>query len=170
MENEQWIGSLIERYERPLGRYAYSLTGSIAHAQDAVQETFLRLCREKRAKIEGHEAAWLYRVCRSRVFDMKRKEKPVQSLTPIETDRLAATDPSPAETAIQTDAEQWVPRLMSQLPVRQSEAIRLKFQQSLSYREIAHVMKLSESNVGFLIHTGLKSLRDQMKSLQGAWS
>lgn len=170
MGNQQWIASLIERYERLLGRYAYSLSGSRASAQDAVQETFLRLCREKRSKIEGHEAAWLFRVCRSRVFDMKRKEKPVQSLTPMDENRIAATDLSPSERAVQTDAEQWVPRLMSQLPDRQSEAIRLKFQEALSYREIAQVMKLSESNVGFLIHTGVKRLRTQMKSLQGAWS
>jgi RNA polymerase sigma factor (sigma-70 family) len=170
MDNETWLRSLIDQYERPLGRYAYSLTGSVSAAQDAVQETFLRLCRENRARLEGHEAAWLFRVCRSRVMDHQRKEHPVHALSPRDEARLPAPDPTPAEQAARHDAEHWIPRLMSRLPDRQREAIRLKFQQSLSYREIAGVMNVSESNVGFLIHTGIKSLREQFKQLAGAAS
>ncbi len=158
MENEQWIGSLVARYERPLCRYAFSLTGSAARAQDAVQETFLRLCEASRAKVEGHEAAWLFRVCRSRVFDIERKEKPVKPLTASHTANLTA--PDPADAAHRADAEHLLLRLMTRLPARQAEAIRLKFQQRLSYRDIARVMDVSESNVGYLIHVGIKTLRD----------
>ncbi|MBP7274609.1 MAG: sigma-70 family RNA polymerase sigma factor [Kiritimatiellae bacterium] len=167
-ENAEWIEALVEQYERPLGRYAFSLAGSVSQAQDAVQETFLRLCQVKRSRIEGHEAAWLFRVCRSRVIDMKRKDKPVQPLTPLDTERIAAPEPSPADAVMQADTEALVPRLLRTIPERQAEAIRLKFQQSLSYREIAHVMRISESNVGFLIHVGIKALRARMHALQGA--
>lgn len=170
MDNHEWINSLVEQFEKPLCRYAYSLTGSVSSAQDAVQETFLRLCKGDRNRIEGHEAAWLFRVCRSRVFDMKRKEKPVQALTPLQESQITAAGPTPAEAAINRDQEMLMPQLLGQLPDRQSEAIRLKFQQSLSYREIARVMKISESNVGFLIHMGVKALREQMKNFQGAVS
>lgn len=170
MDNQQWINSLVELHEKPLCRYAYSLSGSVSMAQDAVQETFLRLCKGDRSRIEGHEAAWLFQVCRSRVFDMKRKDKPVQALTPIQESALSASGHTPAEAAIHNDHVRLMPKLMSQLPDRQHEAIRLKFQQSMSYREIAKVMKISETNVGFLIHTGIKSLRDQMKTISGALS
>ncbi len=167
-DHASWIEALVEQYERPLCRYAYSLSGSASVAQDAVQETFLRLCRAERSRIEGHEAPWLFRVCRSRVIDMKRKDRPVQPLTPLETERLTAAEPSPADAAAMKDAQSLVPRLMRRLPERQAEAVRLKFQESLSYREIAHVMHTTESNVGFLIHMGIKSLRAHMHALQGA--
>ncbi len=167
MENEQWIGALVEQYERPLCRYALSMAVSTGHAQDAVQETFLRLCEADRAKLEGHEAAWLFRVCRSRVVDINRKEERMKSLAASDASRLPSNDPSPADAAIRADTERALPRLMTQLPHRQAEAIRLKFQHSLSYREIAHVMDVSVSNVGYLIHAGIKSLRDQMGT-QGA--
>jgi RNA polymerase sigma-70 factor (ECF subfamily) len=170
MDNQEWISSLVELYEKPLCRYAYSLTGSVSSAQDAVQETFLRLCKGDRNRIEGHEAAWLFQVCRSRVFDMKRKDKPVQALTPIQESQITASGPTPAEAAIHGEQEMLMPKLMSQLPDRQREAIRLKFQQSLSYREIARIMNISESNVGFLIHMGVKALRDHMKTIQGVVS
>ena len=166
-DNRTWIQSLVEEHEKPLCRYAYSLCGSVSVAQDAVQETFLRLCRADRRRIEGHEAAWLFRVCRSRVMDMHRKEKPVQPLSSQHEATLADSGQTPAESAARNDSERLVPRLISKLPEKQREVIRLKFQQSLSYREIADVMKLSESNVGYLIHMGIKALREEAKSVQG---
>ena len=51
-------------------------------------------------------------------------------------------------------------RLMAGLPPNQQEVLRLKFQHSLSYREISSITGLSETNVGFLIHVGIKRLRE----------
>ena len=51
-------------------------------------------------------------------------------------------------------------RLLDQLSENQRDVIRLKFQNDLSYREIAEITKLSVGNVGFLLHTGLKKLRE----------
>jgi len=42
--------------------------------------------------------------------------------------------------------------------------IRLRFQNSLRYREIDEVTGLTVTNVGFLIHRGLKTLRERLKS------
>ncbi len=163
----RWIGQLVARYEQPLCRYAYSLLRSVGAAQDAVQETFLRLCRERRAKLEGREAAWLFRVCRSRVLDLRRKEKPVQPLMPEQAERVASPDPDPAQNVVRDESETLVARLLERMPQPQQEVIRLKFQHDLSYRDIARVTRLSESNVGYLIHHGLKDLRHQMQALQG---
>ena len=167
MDNQEWIHALVRQHERPLCRYAYSLTGDTSRAQDAVQETFLRLCKQDRRSIEGHEAAWLFKVCRSRALDMKRKEKPMESLHDQPEACMASPGKTPAESVIQQDTEQLLPSLVDQLPPPQREVIRLKFQQCLSYREIARITELSESNVGYLIHNGIKALRDQMNTLQG---
>lgn len=170
MDTEQWIIDLVEAHERPLCRYARSLCGDDATARDAVQETFLRLCKGDRRKIEGHEAAWLYRVCRSRVLDLRKKEKPMRTLSPKHQAVLSADAPPPDELAARSDSESRIPQLMEILSERQREAVRLKFQQDLSYREIAAVLDISESNVGYILHTALASLRDQMNHLQGARS
>ena len=55
-------------------------------------------------------------------------------------------------------------RMLDSLPKNQREAVYLKFQCDLSYKEISEITKLSVSNVGFLIHTALKSLRKQLLS------
>jgi RNA polymerase sigma factor (sigma-70 family) len=72
--------------------------------------------------------------------------------------------PEPAALAEQNDSAGRVQQLVGDLPENQREVIRLKFQDGLSYREIATVTGLSVSNVGFLIHRGVKTLRKQMTS------
>jgi RNA polymerase sigma-70 factor (ECF subfamily) len=63
------------------------------------------------------------------------------------------------------EAEADVFRALADLPANQAEVIRLKFQNGFSYREISRVTKLTETNVGFLIHTGLKTMRQRVRAL-----
>ena len=58
--------------------------------------------------------------------------------------------------------------LLKKSAANQQEVIRLKFQDDLSYREISRITTLSVSNVGFLIHTGIKTLRQRVRALEGA--
>ena len=53
--------------------------------------------------------------------------------------------------------------LIEELPSRQREVMRLKFQANLSYKEIAETIGISTSNVGFVLHSALKKLREDMK-------
>ena len=165
MNKEKWITSLVRRYERPLCSYAFGLLRDLERARDAVQDTFLRLCGQKPEKLQGREAPWLFRVCRNRSLDILRKESPVQAMSEPQEATLASEDQPPDEQAAHGDLSRLLPRFLSKLPKNQQEVIRLKFQQQLSYREIAHCTQLSESNVGYLLHTGIKTLREQMINL-----
>lgn len=156
----QWIQDTVARYERPLCQYAYRLTGNFETARDAVQDTFLKLCREGLLP-DDRTAPWLFRVCRNRCIDIIRKEKPMQALTDEHAAVLPAPGKSPAEEAGLRESVSLLLRKLAELPARQAEVIRLKFQHHMSYREIAAVTALSESNVGFLIHTGIQTLRQQ---------
>ena len=155
-----WLQAVVARYERPLCQYAYRMTGNFEHARDAVQDTFLKLCREE-SMDDDRTAPWLFRVCRNRCIDILRKEKPMQPLTDAQADVLPAPGHSPAEETGLRESVSLLLQKLAQLPARQAEVIRLKFQHQLSYREIAAVTALSESNVGYLIHTGIQTLRQQ---------
>ena len=65
----------------------------------------------------------------------------------------------PRESAETSHSVQVVLDLVNDLTPNQQECIRLKFQHGLSYREISAITGLSVSNVGFLIHVGLKKVR-----------
>ncbi|MCZ6598489.1 MAG: sigma-70 family RNA polymerase sigma factor, partial [Planctomycetota bacterium] len=51
---------------------------------------------------------------------------------------------------------------LGSLPESQREVIRLKFQHGLSYKEIGRVTAQSTGNVGWLLHVGLKTLRERL--------
>jgi RNA polymerase sigma-70 factor (ECF subfamily) len=150
------------RYERPLSAYARRLLGSDHAARDAVQETFLQLYSKSPGELNGSLVPWLYAVCRSRAMDLRRKEKRMTLATEAAVDQLSSQD-NPAASVEQFDSTHHALKLLAELPANQQEVLRLKFQHSLSYREIAGVTELSESNVGFLIHTGLKTIREKMR-------
>ena len=70
--------------------------------------------------------------------------------------------PDPSAAAEKQDEKAELLRHVARLPESQREVIRLKFQSDLTYAEIAELTSLSVSNVGFLLHTGLKNLRSTM--------
>lgn len=155
------IERLVHQYERPLLAYANKmLGGDWQGAQDAVQETFLRLCRADRDKIESRVAPWLYSVCRSRVIDMQRTNRS----TPVDTSDVQVADPTPdASQAISANEEhEQLAVMVDQLSPRQQEVLRLRMQAGLSYREIAEVTGLTSSNVGFHLHAAVRKLRDSL--------
>lgn len=80
-DQRQWIFDLVHEYEGPLIRYAARITGDLERGRDAVQETFVQLCRQKRADLDGHLRQWLYTVCRNAALDIQRKEKMVKHMT-----------------------------------------------------------------------------------------
>ena len=72
VDRQRWLVSALERYERPLVGYAYRLLGDLERARDVVQDTFLRLCQQDRAKLDGRVKEWLFAVCRHRAIDCQR--------------------------------------------------------------------------------------------------
>ncbi|HTI69960.1 MAG TPA: sigma-70 family RNA polymerase sigma factor [Candidatus Limnocylindria bacterium] len=161
-----WIESVMRQHEAVLLRYALSLTGEPERARDAVQDTFLRLCQQERTALEGHLAPWLFTVCRNRILDGLRKDQRMTQLEDDQAETQECAAPNPAATAERDDSSRAVLSLMNELPLNQREVVRLKFHAQLSYQEISDVTSLSVTNVGFLLHTALKTLRRRWKELE----
>ena len=152
----RWIEQALELHEGSLVRYARWILSDLESAREVVQETFLRLCKEDPARVDGHLAQWLFTVCRNLAFDARKKEARMTSLG--DTEIAVAPDLDERRTVSQ------VLQLVETLPKNQREVIYLKFQSDLSYKEISDITKLSVSNVGFLIHTAVRAVRKQMLS------
>lgn len=124
--------------------------------------------------------AWLLTVCRNRAIDVARRRARLTlvggaaigngnprtgmgaAMTATDTlDRPAAT-PGPGEVLERSDESRRTLELLAALPANQQEVVRLRFQCGLSYAEIANVTGLSKTNVGFLLHTALKRMRNEM--------
>ena len=163
-----WIRAAVGRYEGPLTLYATRLLGHAETARDVVQETFLRLCAQDRATIEPRLAEWLFTVCRNRALDVLRKESRMTQLSEEQVQVRPSADPDPADIAEHRESAVLALRLLDALPPNQRDVIRLKFQNGFSYQEISRISGHSVSNVGYLIHVGLKTLRNQLADGQPA--
>jgi RNA polymerase sigma factor (sigma-70 family) len=186
------LRGLLDRYERPLIRYAQSIVGDLESARDVVQDTFIRYVRavaddnggEKPMpaaqttpenaspdspggpasldpKDAKHVEAWLFTVTRNRALDHVRKHSRIIAM-PLPEDRQSE-ERSPDEALASRDAAAWLLKLLDELTPNQREVIRLKFQNDLSYQEISEITGLSVTNVGFLLHVGLKKLRNILR-------
>ena len=87
----------------------------------------------------------------------------MKPLSEVDISSQASSDPSPAAQAEQRETASKVLGLLARLPRNQEEVVRLKFQNGMSYQEISKVTNLTVSNVGFLIHTAIKTIRQQLK-------
>ena len=84
------------------------------------------------------------------------------ALTEEDSQRTDERAGRPGEALEHRDQVAHVLGRLESLPEKQREALRLKFQSGLSYREIAGVMGESVGNVGWLIHMGIKGLRGRL--------
>lgn len=154
-----WVRTVIGAYEPKLLRYAGDIVGS-ALARDVVQDTFLKLCREPRERIEPHLSAWLFTVCRNTALEVKRK---VRRLAGMDGHEPMDEGAEPGARMEHSQARAELERGLSALPERQRELVRLRFDSELSYKEIAAVTGLSVTNVGYLLHTALSQLRRSLE-------
>ena len=172
------LPALLDRYERPLVRYAQSILGDLDAARDVVQDTFIRWVQKSReedksdpyspesslvpgASLES-EAPWLFTVCRNRATDFLRKEGRVNRFAEGQAERLVAADPRPGAGIERAEQHAAVLRLVEKLPPTQQEVVRLKCQNGDSYQEISRITSLSVTNVGFILHTAIKRLRQDL--------
>ena len=159
----------LAEYEVPLTRYAMSILSDLERARDAVQDTFIKLHRQDPAKVEAKVKSWLFTVCRNRCYDILKKEKRMIAIDDEQIAALPEERDDPARALRQAeDREQVAEHLrelvdqIEQLPPRQREVMRLKFQGDLSYKEIGEALGITTSNVGFTIHSAVKRLRAAM--------
>ena len=152
---------LIRRFEIPLVQFATRITGDRERARDVVQETFMKYQRNGASSSQHEPATWLFTVCRNGALNVCRKEKRLLFLGEETIAAQQSEQPMPYERLEQKEAAGFLLKIVATLPPRQQEVIQLKFQNDLNYQQIAEITKTTVNNVGVLIHTALKTLRQR---------
>jgi RNA polymerase sigma-70 factor, ECF subfamily len=137
---------------------AYTLTSE--ECQDLAQEILLQAWRSL-PKFEGRASAatWFYRVALHTAMNWHRKDKPRQSRQqPLLDLQAVATDGvDGAEQAQHRETVEQLYKAIHQLP-KTDAAMVLLYLDNLSYREMAEVLGVSESNVGVKLNRAKKAL------------
>jgi RNA polymerase sigma factor (sigma-70 family) len=157
---EEPMRKLMRRFEIPLLQFATRITGDRERARDVVQETFMKY-QSNGVSEHPNPATWLFTVCRNGALNVCRKERRMLFVDEELIESREDEQPMPFARIEQQEAKGFLMRIIATLPPRQQEVLQLKFQNDLSYREIAEITKTTANNVGVLIHTALKTLRQK---------
>ena len=156
------IEELFGALESPLLSYALRLDGDRAQAEDIVQDAFMKLHAHFAEVREPRR--WLYRTVHNLAANqLRRSDKIVRLPDTAETDQETAdTQPLPDEQIIRWEGIGLVRLSLSALDERSREIVRLKFDEDLSYQQIAERTGLLPGNVGYRLHPALKALAAEL--------
>lgn len=150
------LAPVVAAHEAPLLRHAAAIVGSASAAQDVVQESFLRLLAN--GQPIDNLSAWLHRVTHNLALDHLRKEARLRKLHLAAAPRTEPLAPSAAEDLDRRETQALVLGELERLTPNERAVLMLKIKEGRSYQEISERTGLSVSNVGYLMHQGLKKL------------
>ncbi len=165
---------LVQKYRRPMVSFMYRMAHNTAVAEDLAQEVFLRVYRSR----ESYEASakfttWLYRIATNLAVNHARDtrhERPEVQVSIDEPDedtgtRLEVPDRSlNAEQSIMVRERMMAIRQkVEALPEQQKLAVVMHKYQQMDYKQIAEVLKKSESATKSLLFRAYETLREQLK-------
>ncbi len=156
---EDALLQLFDDHHLPLFRFAYRLTGSVADAEDIVQECFLTLLRPDCSYDPGRTSVrtYLFGVVRNPSLKPRRK-----SDSASHNGLDARHERSPESQALRTELEEVVARAVTQLPETQREVLILAHYEQMPLAEIARVMALELGAVKSRLQRARASLKETL--------
>ncbi len=147
-----WEHTIIEKYFDMVYHLALSQTKDKSHADDVVQEVFLRFIKaDKTFENEEHVKAWLIRVtinCSKNVFNNSWFKK---------------IEPLNEDIVFETKEESDIYYAVAELPMKYRTVIHLFYYEDLSIEQIAQYLKTKQSTVKSQLHRGRELLKSKLK-------
>lgn len=159
--NQDACQTLIERHLPALRRFAVRLLGNTTEAEDALQETFIRVWSRANQWQPGRSklTTWLHRIMHNICIDHIRKRSPVVEVGLTEDHCSPQNLEQDQDLASQTNR---VITAMQRLPERQRTAIILCYYQGFSNKETADILGITVSALESLMARGRRTLRTQL--------
>lgn len=145
----QRVQKLFEEYKDMVYRLALSYLGNAEDAQDISQEVFLRLLRWNRRIRSGAERAWLTKVTVNCCKDLLSSRVPTREVE--ETDAVYFPETFDLKEAVMA------------LPGDYRVVVFLHYYEDYSTREIADLLKVSQSVVTTRLHRARQRLKNLLQ-------
>ena len=165
---------LVQKYRRPLVSFMYRMARNAAAAEDLAQEVFLRVYRS-RASYEASAkfSTWLYRIATNLAVNHARDtrhERPEVTVSLDEPDDDTGTtfelpdgNLTAEQALVRRERMLAIRQKVEALPEQQRLAVIMHKYQQMDYKQIADVLKKSESATKSLLFRAYETLREQLK-------
>lgn len=163
--------SLFEMYFDRLYRYALRYLRSAEESQDLVHDVFLQVWRHRRRiGLERDLRSYLYASTRNHALDRlkhrKVEDRFIEQRASAQAGEGSAIDS--ADTARDLESRELaasIQQAIDTLPRRQREVVRLRWQDHLSYDEVAKALSISPKTVAIHLSRALEHLRKMLPGL-----
>jgi RNA polymerase sigma-70 factor (ECF subfamily) len=165
---------LVQKYRRPLVSFMYRMARNAAAAEDLAQEVFLRVYRS-RANYEASAkfTTWLYRIATNLAVNHARDtrhERPEVTVSLDEpnedtgaTLELPDANLTVEQAMVRRERMLAIRSKVEALPEQQKMAVIMHKYQQMDYKQIAEILKKSESATKSLLFRAYETLREQLK-------
>lgn len=160
LQDTQVLEQIVRTYSEPLIRYAYSMLGSFAAAEDAMEDAIAALWVKGGAfRSEEHLRGWLYRTTRNKSIDYLRRHKREVPLEDVEN-VLHTWDAE--QNVFLRQRNQSIYRCMQSLPEQYREILVLAYFEGFDVERICAIQRKSAKQVYNLLARAKTSLKEKL--------
>jgi len=157
---------IYRRFGDRMKSIAWNHLGNSSDAEDAVQETFLKIHRAASTFTgEASFATWAFRILVNTCYDLLRKRKRRIEEAPIDetTETVERTAPSVDDAKRMT-----LRKLLDELPEQRRTVFTLFEIEGLSHAEIGTILGISEGNSKWILFATKKELQEKWRTQKSA--
>jgi RNA polymerase sigma-70 factor (ECF subfamily) len=168
----QAFDTLVRRYKDQLLNYVYRFVGNRNDAEDLVQETFLRVYKNKHYYKEiAKFSTWVYTIAGNlaKTELRRRKRRKIFSVSNFVNEErdydipdLAKNPESEVDGSLKDDIIQ---KAIEKLPSKFKEVILLRDVQGFAYEEISQILSIPLGTVKSRVNRGRLKLQEDLKFL-----
>jgi RNA polymerase sigma-70 factor (ECF subfamily) len=154
--NQSAFTYLVEAYQTPVYNLAYRMLGNSVEAENAAQETFIRMFTKLDTYDPGRKfSSWLLAIASHYCVDVLRRRRmnylSLDDLPPMVELSMPKTA-QPEQVVVREQDASVVQKMLEALPPNYRTPVVLRYWYDMSYREIADTMGVTESTIKTRLH------------------
>jgi len=176
--DESAFDRIVERYERRLIGYFFSLSGDRHLSEDCAQEVFIKLYRARDSySPDAALATFLFRIAKNhwidlyrsrkvrpeeRTLEVRAEEHDKESAQPSLGERLLSEEELPERQLSRAEDLARLQAAMARLPEIQQSVLALAGGQGMKYEQVAEVLGIPVGTVKARVHAAVQNLKRLM--------
>ena len=166
------FAELVELYKDKIFHLAYRMLNNKQEAEDAVQETFLRVYTNLHRYDENQKfSTWIFRIGTNLCIDKLRRRKNTYSLDAEMPDgegndyyaMLPSHEDTPEKQVIVSETQEQIHRAIETLPEKYKSVVILRYLHDMSLQEISDVLDMPVTTIKTRVHRGREYLRKRLE-------
>lgn len=168
MPDDASIPALVAEHGKWLMAFLIGLTGNVADAEDAFQETWMRLIRSRAVARGAGFRSYLVKAARSVVIDRLRRSRPAESIDALDDEgeqvigEIADSAPGPDERYESKATASDVRRAIAELPFNWRQVVLMRIEGEMEFKDIAAELGIPLGTALTWMHKATKELKRKL--------